>query len=247
MTPGSWLAAVTAALAVLAFVPARGALALGRARRRRVPRRGALGPWLAGRPARWASALLAGGAVAVLVGGAAGVMVAVVATAGAVVALEQLARRRSPSGGDGLLARRFALAADLLASVVDAGVGLPTALSEVAAALPGPVGSALERAHRLGAVGAVPSHALVDLAQSDLAGRLGRSLLQAQETGMPPVPVLRAAAARQRDRSRSHALRRARGAGSRAALPVGLCFLPAFVLVGVVPVVVAGFGQAVGG
>lgn len=246
MTPGSWLAAASSALAVLVLVPARGSPS-GRPRSSPGPHRGTGGPWLTGGPARWASALLAGGAVSVLVGGATGLVAGVAATAGAAVVLGRVARRPSPSGTDGVPARHVALAADLLASVVDAGVGLPTALAEVAAALPGPVGSALERVHRLGAVGAGPSRALAGLVESDPAARLGRSLLQAQETGMPPVPVLRAAATRQRDRARSHALRRARGAGSRAALPVGLCFLPAFVLVGVVPVVVAGFGRAVGG
>ena len=246
MTPGSWLAATSLAVAVLVLVPARGVPPAGRPRPRRSRRPASRGPWLLARPTRWVSGLLSGGAVASLIGDGTGVAAGVVTAVVVVVVLERVARRASPRD-DRSEARQSALAADLLASVVDAGVGLPTALAEVAAALPGPIGSALQDAHRLGAVGAAPSRALAGLVQSDRAARLGRSLLQAQETGMPPVPVLRAAAARQRDRSRSDALRRARGAGSRAALPVGLCFLPAFVLVGVVPVVVAGFGRAIGG
>ena len=55
---------------------------------------------------------------------------------------------------------------------------------------------------------------------------------------MSPVDVLQAAAEAERGRRRSHRVSRARAAGSLAALPLGLFFLPAFVLVAVVPVVV---------
>ena len=55
---------------------------------------------------------------------------------------------------------------------------------------------------------------------------------------MSPVHVLQAAAEAERGRRRSHRVSRARAAGSLAALPLGLFFLPAFVLVAVVPVVV---------
>jgi hypothetical protein len=44
-----------------------------------------------------------------------------------------------------------------------------------------------------------------------------------------------------RDAARWDAQARARALGARAAAPLGLCFLPAFVLVGIVPVV-AGVG-----
>jgi tight adherence protein B len=50
--------------------------------------------------------------------------------------------------------------------------------------------------------------------------------------------VLAAAADSERVRVRSTRVSRARTAGSLAALPVGLAFLPAFVLVAVVPIVV---------
>jgi hypothetical protein len=41
----------------------------------------------------------------------------------------------------------------------------------------------------------------------------------------------------------THALAAAERIGVRAVLPLGLCFLPAFVAVGVVPVVAAALGQ----
>jgi hypothetical protein len=39
--------------------------------------------------------------------------------------------------------------------------------------------------------------------------------------------------------------KRARTVGVRAAGPLGLCFLPAFMLVGIVPTVVGGFAHLV--
>jgi hypothetical protein len=44
-----------------------------------------------------------------------------------------------------------------------------------------------------------------------------------------------------RRRRRAAAEQRARSVGVRAAAPLGLCFLPAFVLIGVVPSVVSAF------
>jgi hypothetical protein len=44
-----------------------------------------------------------------------------------------------------------------------------------------------------------------------------------------------------RDGSRWEGEAKARAVGARAAAPLGLCFLPAFVLVAIVPIVVASF------
>jgi hypothetical protein len=155
------------------------------------------------------------------------------------------ARRLAP--GAVLGERDAALAAELVAAVVEAGVPLAVAVSHVAAALPGPVGEGLARAERLHAVGASPRAAFAPMLTDPATMRLARGLVRAQESGLPPVPVLAAAATMQRDRLRSVRLQRARGAGSRAAVPLGLCFLPAFLLVAVVPVLVGGFGAVVTG
>jgi hypothetical protein len=54
--------------------------------------------------------------------------------------------------------------------------------------------------------------------------------------------VLERVAEDARDTARRAAEARARSLGARAAAPLGLCFLPAFVLVGVVPIVVTAGG-----
>jgi len=140
-----------------------------------------------------------------------------------------------------------ALAADLLVAVVEAGVPLPAAVQAVAGLLPGPVGASLRAAARLLTVGAAPSAALSSLLDQPAAAPVARAVRAALESGASPVPLLEAAAGSQRERARSARLRRARGLGSRAALPLSLCFLPAFVLVAVVPVVLGGLGAVLSG
>jgi Flp pilus assembly protein TadB len=131
-----------------------------------------------------------------------------------------------------------ALAADLVAAGLSAGVPLMGAARATGVAVGGPVGALLSEAAQRHAVGADPEAALAGLLEHPGTARLGRALLRATESGMSPVHVLQAAAAAERGRRRTDRVSRARAAGSLAALPLGLFFLPAFVLVAVVPVVV---------
>jgi hypothetical protein len=61
------------------------------------------------------------------------------------------------------------------------------------------------------------------------------------DTGAPMADGLRLLASDLRRAHRAAVERKARGVGVRAAAPLGLCFLPAFVLVGIVPTVVSAF------
>ena len=56
---------------------------------------------------------------------------------------------------------------------------------------------------------------------------------------MPPGAALRAAAGTLRRERHVRALEAAARLGVRLVLPLGLCYLPAFVLVGLVPVIVS--------
>lgn len=58
----------------------------------------------------------------------------------------------------------------------------------------------------------------------------------ARDAGVPAGAVLRSEARAARRRARSAGARRATELGSRLVLPLGVCILPAFVLVGVVPI-----------
>ena len=67
--------------------------------------------------------------------------------------------------------------------------------------------------------------------------RLGRALARAHRTGAPVVPAVERLADELARSARSEVEDRARAVGVKAAVPLGLCLLPAFVLIGIVPLV----------
>jgi Flp pilus assembly protein TadB len=77
--------------------------------------------------------------------------------------------------------------------------------------------------------------------------RLTRAVRRAALTGAPLADVLATVAADERERSHWAAEAAARRAGVRAVAPLAACFLPAFVLLGVVPVVAGIAQQVLGG
>lgn len=173
-------------------------------------------------------------AVALLIGGPAGVVAGGVA--GAVS--ERLLRRSAPDDGR---ARRAALirdlpaACDLLAVCLAAGVPVSGAVAEVGRADPGPVGDQLRRVAALYRLGAEPRRAWEEVPE-ELAG-LGRALVRSGESGAALAPALRSLAADGRAAARTEAEAAVRRAGIWVLAPLGACFLPAFLCLGVVPLV----------
>lgn len=76
---------------------------------------------------------------------------------------------------------------------------------------------------------------------------LGRALAPAWERGSSPVDALEALADTTLARARAAGDKAAAELGVRLALPLALCLMPAFVLVGIVPLVIAVGGAALGG
>lgn len=75
-------------------------------------------------------------------------------------------------------------------------------------------------------------------------GAVQRVLDRAADFGAPLGPALLAEAESERDRARAELERAAERLGVRVLLPLGICVLPAFVLLGVVPVLIAVVGGA---
>ena len=73
-----------------------------------------------------------------------------------------------------------------------------------------------------------------------------QTLAFAGRAGVPVGALLRADAARQRRLATAAALRQAALLGTRLLAPLGLCFLPSFVLLGVVPLVIGILRESVG-
>ncbi|MBC7270133.1 MAG: type II secretion system F family protein [Streptomyces sp.] len=199
----------------------------------------------------WLPLVGVAGAGWVLVGGVLGV---VVGGAGA-VGLWWWRRGRSRaavdrpgvSGDPREGARQLPLAADLLAACISAGAGPVPAAQAVGEALAGPVGEALARGAAEVRLGGEPATAWRGLASTPGAGPLARLLERADVSGLPAAEPAGRLAADARAEWARQATARARRAAVMVTAPVGLCFLPAFVAVGVLPVVIGMAGDVLGG
>lgn len=232
-----------AAAACLALGPSAGSARL-RSIGRRDARRPPPGPGpnpaapagLASRRSQGVAAGLAGVAVAVLLGGAA----AWVAGGGAAVAAWVLLGRLEPAAvvrDQNRIAAALPLATDLLAAAMAVGSPPDRAAEAVGRAIGGPLGAVLASAASALRVGADPATAWQPLLTDPVLRPLGRALAGAISRGASPVTTLDRLADDARDHARWAAEARARSLGARAAAPLGLCFLPAFVLVGIVPLI----------
>ncbi|GAA3224572.1 type II secretion system F family protein [Streptomyces sp. NPDC057386] len=209
---------------------------------------GRTGPRLPGRVGRLLPAVGVVGAGWVLVGGIAGVALGAVG-AGALGwwrRRQAAADRPAEKAAAQHAARQLPLAADLLAACIAAGAGPVVAARAVGEALGGPVGDALAHGAAEVRLGGEPAEAWRRLAALPGASPLARLLERAGETGLPAAaPVARLATDARAGWTRG-ATERARRAGVTITAPVGLCFLPAFIAVGVLPVVIGLAGEVMG-
>ncbi|WP_239081838.1 type II secretion system F family protein [Streptomyces sp. SID9727] len=135
-------------------------------------------------------------------------------------------------------ARQLPTAADLLAACLSAGAGPVEAAEAVGESLGGPVGDQLARTAAEIRLGGDPAVAWRRFGEIPGAAALAGCLDRAGSTGAPAAePVARIAEALRAERARA-ASARAQRAAVMVTAPVGLCFLPAFLAVGVAPVVI---------
>ena len=191
--------------------------------------------------ARWVLAGAAGLAVGVLVGGVLG--------AGAAVGVALAGERLLRGTGEGhvraeALARDLPAACDLIGVCLGAGVPVSGALAAVGAATSAPLGPELRGVAALYRMGAEPRRAWEGV-PTELVG-LGRVLVRAGESGSAVTPALRALAADSRSATRLATEAAVRRAGVWILAPLGLCFLPAFLCLGVVPLILGIAGDVFG-
>lgn len=129
------------------------------------------------------------------------------------------------------------VAVDLLVGAFRTGAAPAPALALVAAALPGAVADELSAPCRRLALGAEPGQVWRELGEHPQLGPLGRALARAHESGASVVGAGERLADELRQRAHAEVEARARSVSTKAAAPLGICFLPAFVLLGIVPVV----------
>ncbi|WP_410537406.1 type II secretion system F family protein [Streptomyces sp. KL2] len=130
------------------------------------------------------------------------------------------------------------ITAELLAACLAAGSAPGEAAGAVGGSVGGPLGAGLVRASAELRLGGDPVAVWARLGELPGAAGLARCLERAGTAGVPAVePVGRLAAECRAQRARA-ATERARRAAVLVTGPLGLCFLPAFLLAGVVPVVI---------
>lgn len=224
------LAAVLAAVGLALALPAP---------RQRVSARAApepAGPRDRATPLRAVSALLVGAGVLAFVGGPVGIG----AGAAAVATVWWLTGRMEPPA---VRRRREAVAAavphavDLMAACLAAGQSPTSAMQEIALAVDPPLADELSAWSARLRLGVDPVTVWRDLSGHPQLGGLGRAMARAVESGASVADAMLRLADDQRRQERARVEARARSVGVKAALPLGACLLPAFILVGVVPLV----------
>ncbi|BCJ32714.1 hypothetical protein Athai_02170 [Actinocatenispora thailandica] len=245
MTPETATAAVAAGLLILAVLVAlvgrRSGRSVGRLSRV-VPRDDATDhrPRPRRRPVLLLSPL-AGIGVAVMLSGWIGVVAGAAVAVGVVVAI-----RRFESPTVRRMRRRAAadlpFALDLLASALAAGAPTAAATRAVGAALGGPLGERLAQSGRALALGGAPDTAWLPVRGLPGGERLADAAIRGADSGAGLARVFGRVAADLRANERHQQEAAVQRASVLLVLPLGLCFLPAFVVGGLVPVVASTLG-----
>lgn len=135
---------------------------------------------------------------------------------------------------------------DLMAACLGAGLSPSAALEHVTSAVGGPAAEDLAAVLARLRLGVDPATVWRDLARHPQLGGLGRALARAVESGASVAEAMQRLSGDLRRTARSDVESRARAVGVKAAVPLGVCLLPAFVLVGVVPLVAGAVGVLAG-
>lgn len=137
-------------------------------------------------------------------------------------------------------------ALELMADGLAAGLPLRQACAAVVEAFDGPVAEDVGRVLRFVELGVGEATAWGSLAQHPQLGAAAADLSRSAQSGTELVETLRHHAVAARARRRAALQQSARSVGVRSVLPLMTCFLPAFLLLGIVPTVVSAVLQAFG-
>lgn len=137
-----------------------------------------------------------------------------------------------------------AVACDLVAAVLTAGASVPAALESLGEAVGGDDGAEVAVAARMLRYGASWEEAFERVPPA--WDPVTEALRLAWSDGVAPGPTLAATAGALRTARAARAREEAERLAVRLVLPLGLCLLPAFVLMGLVPVMIATGGDLLG-
>jgi Flp pilus assembly protein TadB len=227
-----WLAGACAALAVAAAVPPRVRWPTSPSETRALPEDlGWMHRW------RWLWSLLAGLAGAMFVSGIGGVVIGAASAAATwcwIGRSEPASVRRSREAAE----RELPGVVHLLAAALEAGCDVGAALQLICDALPGPATRLLDTVPARLRLGVPAEAAWRPVLDSPELAPLGRAMLRASRSGASVTDEVARLADQLDRRARARMEDRARTVGVKAAVPLGLCLLPSFLLIGVVPLVI---------
>lgn len=185
---------------------------------------------------------VAGLGAGLFIGGHAGVVVGPVAGVAAWRGIQRVERARESARTERLRAD-LPHAIRLVCGALASGAPPDQALRVVAEAIGGPVGARFTDAVSRLALGADPVTVWSTWTDPPELARLGRGFARSQVSGASVTTTIARIADDASLAARARSEHLARSVGVRAAVPLGLCFLPAFVLVGIVPLAAGLFGS----
>lgn len=128
---------------------------------------------------------------------------------------------------------------ELLGAALEAGLSIPWALRLVAGVTTEQIQVSLSKVVAGLEIGASWEHSWAGVSHLEQVAKLHAALSFAALTGAPAAPLMYAEAQQQRRQAQRDAEKRAASLGVKLVIPLGLCSLPAFVCLGIVPVVIA--------
>lgn len=135
------------------------------------------------------------------------------------------------------LERQAPAVADLLAATLTSGAPMRPALAAVAEAVGAPATDAIRPVVAAMELGSDPATAWQPLARDHALGAIAAAVVRSERSGAPLATQLARIADDLRRQRQTVVESAARSAGVSAVAPLAACFLPAFLLLGVVPVV----------
>jgi Flp pilus assembly protein TadB len=145
---------------------------------------------------------------------------------------------RAELAAAGRAQRQLPLALDLMAAALTSGATLPASVALAARACGPPIDRPLRQVESALELGAAPDEAWRTVLRDPVLQQLGRLALRSTASGAAMAGACRELAGREREARVVEAQVAIKRAGVLTVLPLALCFLPSFFLVGVVPVVV---------
>lgn len=184
---------------------------------------------------RSAAGVAAGLLLSLIIGGPIGVLAGIVAGASLTVAMGYLAPKTDMDD----LVRQLPDALEFLAVCLDAGLPMSRAIETVADVSPEATAQVLRQvaAHLL--LGRAGALAWDELRDHQAWGPVAADIARAERSGTSLIGVLRVHAQDARTQRHELASKKARTVGVKSVVPLMACFLPAFILVGVVPILLS--------